>query len=269
MLHFDFAKMQWSLPMDDNPLTISDTDRVPVTKRRSRLENAGCLLFAGGFVLLLLFLVFPYPRIAPRGASRRMACLNNLRQIGLALLSYEAAYHALPPAHTVGSDGQPLHSWRTLILPYLEEGDIFAKIDLTRPWNDPVNAAARDLMPDAYRCPASNRTDGGTPYLAIVGLSSCFPPHESRRLSEIKDGGKNTVMVLEAPEDNIVHWMSPQDADEELLPGIGPDTKTLHTSVVQLGFADGSVRSVPKDTQEQSLRAMVTVAGNEVLQSEP
>ena len=45
-------------------------------------------------------------------------CVNNLKQIALALHNYEEVYKVLPPAYTVDAQGRPLHSWRTLILPY-------------------------------------------------------------------------------------------------------------------------------------------------------
>jgi type II secretory pathway pseudopilin PulG len=75
-----------------------------------------------------------------RPAARRSQCKNNLKQIGLALYNYEADYHAFPPAYTVDADGKPLHSWRTLILPYLDQQPLYARIDLSKPWDDPANA---------------------------------------------------------------------------------------------------------------------------------
>jgi hypothetical protein len=42
-------------------------------------------------------------------------------QIVLALENYESVHGRLPPAVVYGKDGQPLCSWRVLILPYIEE----------------------------------------------------------------------------------------------------------------------------------------------------
>ncbi len=58
---------------------------------------------------------------AAREAARRVQCSNNLKQIGLALHNYNAAYKSLPPPYTVDANGQKLHSWRTLILPFIEQ----------------------------------------------------------------------------------------------------------------------------------------------------
>src|SRR5262245_16452317 len=77
-----------------------------------------------------------------REAARRTQCKNNLKQILLALTNYELEYQALPPAHTTDANGNPLHSWRTLILPYLDQRQLYESIDLSKPWNDPINADA-------------------------------------------------------------------------------------------------------------------------------
>ena len=74
-----------------------------------------------GIIALVIALLLPLARNGAGPAARRAQCTNNLKQIALALHNYEQAYKALPPAYTVDAEGRPLHSWRTLILPYLEE----------------------------------------------------------------------------------------------------------------------------------------------------
>src|SRR5262245_30030320 len=74
-------------------------------------------------LLGLLFLIFSPRRFFSGGAresARRMSCSNNLHNIAIALRNYESVYHCLPPAYTVDAEGKPLHSWRTLLLPFLE-----------------------------------------------------------------------------------------------------------------------------------------------------
>jgi hypothetical protein len=41
----------------------------------------------------------------------------------LAVLTYEAQYHCFPPAYIPDKDGKPMHSWRVLMLPYLQYKD--------------------------------------------------------------------------------------------------------------------------------------------------
>src|SRR5262245_46299640 len=78
------------------------------------------LLVVVAVIGILIALLLPATRSA-RPAARRAQCTNNLKQIALALRSYEQDHKALPPAYTVDESGRPLHSWRTLILPHLEQ----------------------------------------------------------------------------------------------------------------------------------------------------
>ena len=99
------------------------------------------VLMALGTIVLLIALLLPAVRTAGP-AARRAQCTNNLKQIALALHNYEQEHKALPPAYTVDATGRPLHSWRTLILPYLEQESLYRSIDLSKPWDDRSNAKA-------------------------------------------------------------------------------------------------------------------------------
>ncbi len=123
----------------------------PRHKRGARVWLA--VLGAIAAVGLLIALLLPFLGSA-RSAARLNACTRNLKQIALALHNYEAAYHALPPAYTVDANGKPLHSWRTLILPFLDERPLYDEIDLSKPWDDPVNVGAWNISIGAYNCPA-------------------------------------------------------------------------------------------------------------------
>ncbi len=81
----------------------------------------------------------------------------------------------LPPAYTTDADGKPLHSWHTLILPYMGESHLYNTIDLTKPWDDPENAAAFETILLVYCCPSAREgEDNRTSYLAIVTPNSCY-----------------------------------------------------------------------------------------------
>jgi hypothetical protein len=104
-------------------------------------------------VVVLIGLLLPATRSA-RPAAYRMQCSNNLKQIALALRNYESTYHSFPPAATFDSAGNPLHSWRTLILPYLEHSSLYDSIDLSKPWDAPANAKAYVTDIPVYHCPS-------------------------------------------------------------------------------------------------------------------
>src|SRR5206468_2619679 len=103
-------------------------------QNQRRLLKAFTLLAVLGVLALLICLMLPAVRTA-RPAAYRNQCHNNLKQIALALRNYEELYHALPPAYTTDSNGNALHSWRTLILPFLGERQLYESIDLAKPWD--------------------------------------------------------------------------------------------------------------------------------------
>ncbi len=220
------------------------------------------LLVVLGIIALLIALLLPATRSA-RPAARRAQCVNNLKQIALALRNYEQAHKALPPAYTVDAQGRPLHSWRTLILPYLEQEPLYQTIDLSKPWNDPANAKALETFLPVFRCPEAVRPQNTTTYLAIAAPNGCLIPKESRRLAEITDAHESTLMVIEADEENAVPWMAPVDADESLVMSLGPTTKLHHAGGTNACFVAGDVRFLKANTPAMVRRALISISGND------
>jgi prepilin-type processing-associated H-X9-DG protein len=220
------------------------------------------LLAVLGIIAVLIALFLPLTRSAGP-AARRAQRVNNLKQIALALHNYEQAHKALPPAYTVDARGRPLHSWRTLILPYLEQDRLYQTIDLSKPWNDPANAKARETSLSVFRCPEAVGPQNMTTYLAIAAPDSCFLPRESRRLAEITDAHGSTLMVIEAGEENAIPWMAPMDADESLVLSLGPTTKLHHMGGMNASFVDGSVKFLKATTPARVRRALMSISGND------
>ena len=210
---------------------------------------------------ILVGLFLPATRTA-REPTRRSQCVNNLKQIGLALHNYKTAYDALPPAYSVDPAGRPLHSWRTLILPFLEQQPLYDTIDLSKRWDDPANAKARAAL-HAYGCPSAKLPAGTTPYLAVVAPNGCFLPDQARRLSEITDDPGLTLMVIEVPSDRAVHWMAPTDADESLILGINSRSQLNHSGIANALFLDGSTRMISAKSPAPQRRAMISIAGGD------
>lgn len=223
----------------------------------------GCLVVVGIIAVLFLLLLPATRRAGP--AARRMQCSNNLKQIGLALHSYQDEYGALPPAYTVDADGKPLHSWRTLILPFLEQEPLYKKIDLSKPWDDPANKVAFDAGVPYYACPSTTGHGSQTVYLAVSIPGGCFKPTEPRRFSEITDGLNQTIMVLEVDEKQAVHWMSPTDSIDFnfLKPKSG--TRLQHPQGTQAVFVDGSVHFLSTSLNPETLQALITIDGKDVV----
>ena len=74
-------------------------------------------------ISLLAALLVPAVQYA-REASRRLSCANNLKQLGLALSSYEAAYHVYPQGANGGA-----YSADIMILPFLEQAVLYHSIN--------------------------------------------------------------------------------------------------------------------------------------------
>lgn len=213
------------------------------------------LLLVPAFLLLLIALFLPAVRSAGP-AARRSQCTNNLKQIALALRNYEDVHGALPPAHTVDASGRPLHSWRVLILPFLEQEALYRSIDLSKPWNDPANASAYNATPSVYWCPEMDDHTNKTAYLAVVGRGSFFLPDHPRRRSEIPNGNPEALTIIEAPPRSAVHWMEPTDADELLVFGIGPAIRLNHGYGTNSAYVDGSVRFIKASVSAAELGEM-------------
>ena len=220
------------------------------------------LLMVVGVVGILAALFLPAVRSAPE-AARRSQCANNLKQIALALQNYESVYHSLPPAYTVDTDGKPLHSWRTLILPYLEQQSLYEKIDLSKPWDDPANKEAYETRLSVYQCPSANCPPSHTTYLAVVAPSGCFRPTEPRKMSDITDDHNLTLMVLEVDSEHNVPWMSPTDASEQWILNLGNVARLPHPGGVQAVCVGGNVLFLRSALRAATLRALISIDGHD------
>lgn len=219
-------------------------------------------------IAILVALFLPATRSAP-GAAERSHCKNNLKQIGLALHNYHDDYGAFPPAFTVNANGQPLHSWRTLILPYLDQKALYEAINLSKPWNDPANAEAFKTSLPIYLCPSADVPDEHTTYQALVGPECAFRPADPQRIEDITDEISNTVLVIETPPAATVHWMSPSDSAREFFLNF-VHTKDKSTRLSHIGgfytlIGDGTARFLDEATRPETRQALSTIAGGETI----
>src|SRR5688572_4003605 len=84
-----------------------------------------------------------------REAANRVQCQNNLKQFGLAVHNYHAAYDVLPPARIA----YQYCPWTVLLLPYLEQDNLYRQFDLKATSAVQPVAAMQTSVP-VYTCPA-------------------------------------------------------------------------------------------------------------------
>lgn len=222
-------------------------------------------VLGGGAILVILALVaLLLPAVgAAREAARRAQCTNNVRQIVLAMHNYHDTFGSFPPAYTVDANGKKLHSWRTLILPFLEQSALYNQIKLNEPWDSPSNAPLAQLVSKVYHCPSHAAGDLGSSYVVVVGPKTMFEGNKGKKIFEITDGTSNTVMIIESQGVNK-NWMEPTDLDvNQFVLGTGAGSN--HPNSFTAGFADASVRSLPTATDSGTRQAMSTASGGEVL----
>ncbi|HBO42859.1 MAG TPA: hypothetical protein DD670_02775 [Planctomycetaceae bacterium] len=175
------------------------------------------------------------------GSPRPLSCRLKLQQIGLAIQAYHDTYGAFPPAATRDAEGRLMHSWRSLILPFIPESSLHKHYDNSQPWNSPHNILLAEQVPWFYRCPnVGHGKSGYTPFLAVTGTDAAWSDNESRSSNDFVDGQADTILVLSVP-DAAVLWTEPRDIAYPL--GQEVIGNTRH-SVVNALFADGSVHGL-------------------------
>lgn len=163
------------------------------------------LLVVMAIIGVLIALLLPAVQ-ATRESARRSQCLNNLRQIGLATISYHDAHGTLPAGNFAVMAGvctgaqftnpnnpsQDHVNWAILILPYLEQQALFNRYDFTTYNEAPENREVRESLPPVYACPSDDslnqlKVPGFGP-AAEFDLNVAYQPGSYRAVSGRSDG---------------------------------------------------------------------------------
>ena len=191
------------------------------------------LLVVIAVIVVLISLLLPAVQAA-REAARRVHCVNNLKQIGLALQNYHDAVGAFPMSYAArgrfvdgATDTAPGWGWGSMILPPMEQGPLFNAINFGLAVETPQNATVLRSTMTAYLCP-SDPTSGPFPvtdasgtvlataapssYAACVGDDATDTTtglnndglgrgvmfrNSGIRLADITDGASQTILVGE------------------------------------------------------------------------
>ncbi len=116
------------------------------------------LLVVISIIAILIALLLPAVQAA-REAGRRTQCVNNLKQLGLALANYESAQKVISPGYVSNFDANgvdlgPGWGWGSMILPQVEQGPLFNSINFNLAIEGPDNSTARFSKISGYLCPS-------------------------------------------------------------------------------------------------------------------
>ncbi|QDT36974.1 DUF1559 domain-containing protein [Stratiformator vulcanicus] len=206
------------------------------------------LLVVIAIIAILIALLLPAVQQA-REAARRTQCKNNVKQLGLALHNYESAHGVFPPSSTSDiGDGvwryptatgptDPsihLHSWASLLLPYLEAANLYNSVNYEISALDPANQDVASQVLPFYRCPSFSGGDftNETLYTSVVGFDQfairnyagmgavtvaslgsagtaegVLFPASNTKFRDITDGTSNTVVIAETRDQNGSVWI--------------------------------------------------------------
>lgn len=214
--------------------------------------------------LVIVLLVVPWRRGGALESHRTANNLAKLREISIAMTQYAHDYGRFPPAYTTDAKGERLHSWRTLLLPYLKQQELYDRIDLSKPWNDPANVAATNRAEGTYDYSFSGFSPMMTGFVAVVGQDTVIRQGLSMSPADIKDNVGQTLLVVDASP-QIVHWMSPNDLDEVALVNVARDAEGSRAGFLHAAMADATAHRIPRTIDSFILQALTTATGGETL----
>ncbi|OYV85053.1 MAG: hypothetical protein B7Z73_14310, partial [Planctomycetia bacterium 21-64-5] len=182
-----------------------------------------------------------------------------------------ADYGCFPPAYVADDKGRPLHTWRVLLLPYLDP-TLAAQYRYDEPWDGPNNRLLHARTPAVYRCPSdpSPGISGITDYVVIVGPGTVFEGgNKYTTTEEIADGLPGTLLVVEVAETNI-GWLEPRDLRIEQVSGAinapkGDEVSSEHPGGANVLAADGTVHFLSEGRPAQDVHGLATKAGDEAV----
>ena len=220
-------------------------------------------------ICLILSLVLPAIQ-SGREAARRVQCINNLKQIGLALANYETHHTVLPPgvvdrAGPISNEPSGLHiGWIVQLLPYIEQQAVYKSFDNEASVYAPENHTVRMTRINMLLCP-SDIEPGKTISLGMTSYAAChhdveapidvsnhgvFVLNSHIRADDVLDGLSFTVFVGEKPTEAALQdlgWLSGSRASLRNTGTVLNQTPPVNVS----GFLPSS--AVPSPGGEQEL----------------
>ncbi len=174
------------------------------------------LLVVIAIIGVLVGLLLPAIQAA-RESARRTSCVNNLKNLGIAILNFHDSHRKLPTSNRVaGATNAPRYAWATLMLPYFEEQNTYDRYDFRSNWSRP-DAANGKVVPNfqvvgqrlpVFECPSvpdsDDRLDGDpqwwTQSLPDWVSTRCAAPTDYAPISHVEQRLVDTGIVDDVPD---------------------------------------------------------------------
>jgi hypothetical protein len=223
-----------------------------------------------------------------REASARLACANNLKQVGLATLNYADQKEGFPQAAFPNPDLPPEQrlSWFVSIVPWVEANDLYSRLDRQKGWDAEENRYLALTEFNTYHCPGypdslPDSTFTPSHYLGITGLgqdaaalakddprAGFFGYERNLRMEELKDRGLNTLLIVLESSHATGSWtaagpptLGSLNADEVPYLGAGQRFGGNHPGSAPALFADASIRNIANSIDPAVLEACARING--------
>jgi prepilin-type N-terminal cleavage/methylation domain-containing protein len=249
------------------------------------------LLVVIAIIGVLIALLLPAVQAA-REAARRTQCLNNLRQIGLAMHGYHDLNNKFPPGgwewRPFGDTTRRQLAWSMLILPHAEQAPLYTSLNINLPFDATANTTGAATILSVYLCPSSRRDTplvqgrGACDYGGIYGeriTSPNNPPKGSMLydrplgIPQLRDGTSQTILIGEDSWFADGQWINGRNVFDQAFainkaPAFENDMRSDHPGGALCLFADGSARLLKETMDLRVLAALCTRAGGEVISAD-
>jgi len=237
--------------------------------REETLWDGSFRILAGstGLIVLAVLLLTPAVTHCTVGAG----CAHPMQSLVWAMHSHEGKHRVLPLAYVADATGQPMHSWRVALLPFLGQDSLYHRYLQSESWDGLSNAQLHGQALWEFKCPIEKPSGPSTQtsFLAVTGPGTIWNLPQPSTLMSIGDGTSNTILLVEVHGSGVL-WIEPRDlhlaqmnprfnAPQGQGPASGHEQQGAHVA-----FADGSVRFVPNNAlTSPQFRALLTANGGD------
>ena len=194
-----------------------------------------------------------------------LARVESLTRVADAIEAYEGKYGRLPSMNAVTADEStatgipPQFSWRTAILPFLGEQELYDRFDFAKPWDAEENLAVAQEVPAAFRNDGNQQS---TSLQLVAGTEGVYRADRPQPLiKDIQDRAIWTAIAIETVEAAARNWIQPGivEIDDSSSEDLGrPDENGV--LFINAAF---KVRAVKKDNE--LIRKVLTSDGGEAM----